>query len=102
MDIEFSTKGKNIKKYRETIDKAYSMLGKNKFYTSKKEKEKTIFRRSIYAVKDIHVGEKFTNENIKVVRPNTGLDPKWYFKILNKKSGFNYKKNTPIKKNECK
>lgn len=101
-DIEFSTKGEQIKKYRETIDKAYLMLGKNKFYTSKIEKEKIIYRRSIYAIKNINIGEKFSINNIKVVRPNLGLDPKWYFKILNKRSKNNYKKNIPIKKDEYK
>ena len=97
IDIAFSAKGKQIKEYSEVIKKTYSMIGKN-FYSTSKEKKNKIFRRSIYAIKDIKKGEKFTTKNIKVVRPNNGLDPKWYFNILNKKSRFFYKMNNPIKK----
>ena len=98
-DIAFSAKGKEIKVYSDTLKNVYSMLGVNKSYKVKTDKKNLIFRRSIYSVKKIKKGELFTKENIKVVRPNKGLDPIWYFKLLNKKSKFSYKKNTPLKIN---
>ena len=73
------------------------MLGINDKYKVKSDKKNIIFRRSIYSIKDIKKGERFTENNIKVVRPNKGLDPSWYFRILNKKSKLSYKKYTPIK-----
>lgn len=98
IDIAFSAKGKEIKEYSEVIKKTYSMIGKNFFYSTSDEKKNKIFRRSIYAIKDIKKGEKFTTKNIKVVRPNKGLEPRWYFNMINKKSRFFYKMNNPIKK----
>ena len=90
-DIAFSAKGKEIREYSDTLKKVYSMLGVNKSYNVKTDKKNLIFRRSIYCVKKIKKGELFTKQNIKVVRPNKGLDPKWFFKIH--KKIFSHKKN---------
>ena len=98
-DIAFSAKGKEIRVYSDTLKEVYSMLGINKSYSVKTDKKNLIFRRSIYSIKKIKKGEFFTNQNIKVVRPSNGLEPSWYFKLLNKKSKFSYKKNTPLKRN---
>ena len=48
------------------------------------------FRRSIYVVKDIQKGEKFTEENIKIIRPGYGAHPKYFELILGKKSNSNF------------
>ena len=57
-----------------------------------------IFRRSIFACIDIKKGEKFTKKNIRKVRPNYGLEPIYYERILNRRSPINIKKNEPLKK----
>ena len=48
-------------------------------------------RRSIYVTKDIKKGDKFSNENIKSIRPTFGLHPKYLEFFLNKKSNQNIK-----------
>lgn len=98
-DLAFSIKDKDIKIFSTMLKEVYSMIGKNKSYEIKTDKKNTIYRRSIYSIKDIKKGEYFSNSNIKVVRPNKGLNPSWFFKLLNKKSKYSYRKNTPIKKN---
>ena len=99
LDIAFSAKGDEIQTYVNTLKQAYLMSGNNDLYKIKSDKKNKVFRRSIYSIKDIKKGEIFTEHNIKVVRPNKGLDPSWYFRLLNKKSKFGYKKHMPIKKN---
>tara|TARA_B100000989_G_scaffold297916_1_gene285230 strand:- start:438 stop:1454 length:1017 start_codon:yes stop_codon:yes gene_type:complete len=96
-DIDFSLKGKEIKKLREDIDIAYNLLGKNYFFRNKIENKSKIFRRSIFTIKNIKKGEKFSKDNIKVVRPGYGLEPKYFNKILNKKSPVNINKHEPLK-----
>ena len=96
-DIDFSLKGKQIKKLRNDVDIAFKLLGKNSFFRNKNENKSKVFRRSIFTTKDIKKGQKFTKDNLKVIRPGYGLEPKYFNKILNKKSPLNIKKDEPLK-----
>ena len=59
-DIAFSLKGKEIKKLKDDIDIAFKLLGKNTFFRNKSENASKIFRRSIFTIKNIEKGEKFS------------------------------------------
>ena len=96
-DIDFSLKGKEIKKLRNDVDIAFKLLGKNFFFRNKNENKSKVFRRSIFTTKDIKKGQKFTKDNLRVIRPGYGLEPKYFNKILNKKSPINIKKDEPLK-----
>ena len=54
-------------------------------------------RRSIFAEKDIKKGEKFTTENIRVVRPSFGLATKYFEKVLGMRAAVDIKRGEPIK-----
>ncbi len=97
-DIAFSLKGKQISDYSKVIQDTHLLMGKKFFYRSKSESSSLKFRRSIYVIKDINKGEKFTKKNIKVIRPGYGVEPKYFEKLLKKKSLFNIKGQTPIKR----
>ena len=47
--------------------------------------------------KKLKKGQKFTKNNLKVVRPGHGIEPKYFNKILNKKSPENIDKHEPLK-----
>ena len=55
-----------------------------------------LFRRSIYAVKDILEGEDFTHENIKFIRPGYGAEPRNYHKFLGTKATRTFQKRQQI------
>ncbi len=44
------------------------------------------FARSLFVVKDIKKGEILSKENIRAIRPNVGLEPKFLKEILGKKA----------------
>ena len=98
LDVNFSLKGKEIKKLRNDIDVAFKLLGKKSFHRNISENKSKIFRRSIFAIKNIKKGEKFTKENIKVVRPGYGLEPKYFNKLLKTNSPYNIKYGEPLSK----
>lgn len=75
--------------WREMVDRchsAWSSLGKVTYELKPSEKPQQQFRRSIYAVKPIKVGEVFNEDNIRCIRPGFGLQPKLYNKILGLKA----------------
>ena len=98
LDIEFSLKGKEIRKFKEDIDLAYNLLGKKYFYRNRTETKSNIFRRSIFVTENIKKGEKFNNKNIRRIRPGYGLEPKYYEKLIGKKSPVTLNKGDPLKK----
>ncbi len=97
-DIEFSAKGEEIKNYKEELEETYKLISKRKFFRSKQELKNKIFRRSIYAIKDIKKNERFSKNNIKSFRPDVGLSASFYLKILGRKSPIFIKKNNVLKK----
>ncbi|MDA8841778.1 pseudaminic acid synthase [Candidatus Pelagibacter bacterium] len=54
-------------------------------------------RKSLFVIKDIEKGEFFTEKNIRSIRPSGGLHPKYFKKILGKKSKVNLKFGTALK-----
>jgi pseudaminic acid synthase len=96
-DLAFSLKGREIKDYVEVIKDTSLMMGKKYFFRNKSENQSLQFRRSIYAVSNIKKGEIFTRENIRVIRPGFGIQPVYFEKLINKKSPFNIRSQTPIK-----
>jgi sialic acid synthase SpsE len=96
-DIKFSIKDNEIKKLKNIMNETYKLVEKKFFYRNKNEKINLKFRRSIFAVRDIKKGEKFTKNNIRRIRPGFGLSPVYYEKILNKKSSSNISRGEPIK-----
>ena len=97
-DIAFSTKGKDIEIYAKAIRNTSTLMGKDFFFRNKSEKKSLKFRRSIYAVKNIKIGEKFSKKNVRVIRPGYGVEPFYFEKLIGNISPNNIKAETPIKK----
>ena len=97
LDIKFSLKGKKIKEFKKNINNVYRIMGKKRFYRNPSENKSKIFRRSIFVVKDIKHGEKLTKKNIRRIRPGYGLEPKFFYKVLGKKSKKNLYAGNPLK-----
>jgi len=99
IDAKFSLKVNDIKNLKSEISKAYKSKGKIFYGPTKNELSFLKFRRSIYASKNIKKGEKFTKENIKIIRPAFGLEPKHYNYLLGKKCKKSITFASPIKWN---
>jgi len=54
------------------------------------------FARSLFVVKDVRKGEKFTAENTRSIRPSNGLHPKYYPKVLGSTATCDIERGTPL------
>ena len=91
VDSFFSSNEKAFKTMVNNIRLTEASLGNGEIKISKSSKENFNSRRSIYVSKEIKKNELITPKNIKIVRPNYGLHPKFYKFVLNKESNANLK-----------
>ncbi len=96
-DSAFSIEPKELKDLVLFTKQSWESLGHTEIETGKTEKASLAFRQSIYVVKDINKGEKFTKENIRIIRPGHGLAPKEYTNILGKTAKLNLIRGTALK-----
>lgn len=95
-DSAFSMELHEFKQMVNDIRIAEKALGEVNYSLTEKEKVSKVFRRSLFVVKDVAKGEKFTEENVRSIRPGYGLHPRHLPHILNKKSRQVIKKGTPL------
>jgi len=96
LDSEFSSDHLEMEKLVKEINNSWHAIGAVKNDISKSEKIYRKYRRSIYSIKNIKKGNKLSEENIRIIRPGLGMEPRFISKVLNKKAKIFIKKGTPI------
>jgi len=96
VDNAFSLEPKEFKDLVLTTKLAYSALGSSTSTTDKVETEMLFARRSLYIVANVKAGEVFTKKNIRSIRPNLGLRPKYLKTILGKRATRDIKRGEPV------
>lgn len=101
-DSAFSLEISELKTMVKAVRNTEKALGRVQFQVTEKEKAGQIFRKSIFVSKDIAEGERFTEENIRCVRPGYGIHTRHYATVLNKVSSADLKAGTPLSFNYIK
>ena len=70
----------------KAVQEVAAARGKAFYGAQGREKDNLVFRRSIFAVRDIAKGDTFSADNVRVIRPGHGLLPKYYDELLGKKA----------------
>jgi pseudaminic acid synthase len=96
VDAAFSMEPDEMKALVVETERAWQALGEVKYGPTEKEKASLKFRRSVYVAKDIKAGEKFTKENIRIIRPGYGLEPKYLERIIGLTAKQDVKAGTPL------
>ena len=78
-------------------ESAWRSLGKISYGPTELEKPSLKFRRSLYVAEDIQINEKFTEKNLRIIRPGHGLAPKYYNQVLGCAVNRKLKKGTAVK-----
>ena len=98
VDSAFSLEPHEFKLLCEEGDRALKSIGKVKYAPGENEKNSLKFRRSIYISENVKKGDVIAEDNIKIIRPSYGLEPKLYEDIIGKKFNDNFLKGTALKK----
>ena len=96
-DSDFSMEPDEFKRMVKDVRQAELSIGKVQYGLTNQETGSIVFRRSIFAVKDIKSGENLTEDNIRVIRPGYGLKPKYYDDLLGQKALVDIARGTPIR-----
>lgn len=95
-DSSFSMQPDEFRQMVNDVRQAETAIGKVHYGITSQEESNVVFKRSIFCVKDIKAGELFTEDNIRVVRPGYGLEPKYYERMLGMKATGDIERGTPI------
>lgn len=96
-DSSFSMNPEEFAQMVKDIRQAEKAIGRVAYGPTEQEKSNIVFRRSIFCVKDIRKGEKLTEENIRIIRPGHGLEPKFYTEVLGQAALQDIERGTPLK-----
>jgi pseudaminic acid synthase len=83
-DAAFSLDKKEFAQMIKAVREVEQAIGKIDYNLSEKQKVSREHSRSLYVVSNIKAGEKFTDKNIRSIRPGFGLHPKYYWEVIGK------------------
>ncbi len=95
-DSAFSLEPDEFRQMVEAVRCAARALGSPTYERTKAEEKSIVFRRSIFATRNIRQGEAFTPENVRIIRPGHGLPPKMWNTVLSSTAAHDISKGQPI------
>ena len=98
IDSKFSSTIDDLRTIKDQSKIIQKSLGKINYNGKALDRLSLKFKRSIYVCKSIKKGERFTNKNLKIIRPRNGVLPIYLKSLINKKSPFNIKSGVPLKR----
>ena len=96
VDSTFSMEPAEMAQLVVETERAWQAMGKLHDGPTEREKASLVFRRSIYVVEDMKVGDTFTAKNLRAIRPGYGLAPKFYDVTLGKRVKRDVVRGTPL------
>ena len=73
-----------------------AILGRIQYGPGEQEKDSLKYRRSLYIAQDMKQGDPFTPDNLRIIRPGFGLEPKYYKSLLGKSIKRDVARGTPV------
>lgn len=95
-DSSFSMEPAEFKRMVDDIRVAEKAMGRVSYELSDDEKLSRNTRKSIFVSKPIKKGEILTPDNIRVVRPSYGMEPRFYEEVLGMKASQDIEFGTPL------
>ena len=95
-DSAFSMEPHEFKEMVEAVRTAEQAVGSVSYQVTDQEAASRVFRRSLFAVKDVCKEEIFTPENVRAIRPGYGLHTRYLGEVLGRLANQDIKRGTPL------
>lgn len=95
-DDSFSMDRTGLATLRKSLDTVWEARGFDDYRLQPSEAASLRYRRSLYAVQDIAVGDVFSDSNVRSIRPGFGLPPKYLPIIRGLESPINIQRGNRI------
>jgi pseudaminic acid synthase len=95
-DSAFSLEPHEFKAMVDAVRTAEKALGRVSYGFGPDEASSRVFRRSLYVVADVEAGERFTERNVRSIRPGHGLPPKYLPDVLGRRAARTLSTGTPL------
>lgn len=95
-DASFSLEPSEFARLVADTRTAWQALGQASYAHEPSERGNVVFRRSVYAVRDIAVGEPITAENVRIIRPGFGLSPRYFQALVGRRARGPIARGTPM------
>jgi len=96
VDSTFSMEPAEMAQLVVETERAWQAMGKVHDGPTEREKASLVFRRSLYVVEDMKVGDTLTAKNLRAIRPGYGLAPKFYDDTIGKTVKRDVARGTPL------
>jgi N-acetylneuraminate synthase len=95
-DSAFSLEPSEFLAMVEAVRTAERALGRPEYGVSASEQASQVFRRSLFVVKDVKAGERFTAESVRSIRPGNGLHTRHLEEVLGREATRDIARGTPL------
>lgn len=95
-DDAFSLEPDEFLAMTKSLQTVQQACGTVNYAPSETEKAGLVFRRSLFAVENIKAGERFTEKNVRSIRPGHGMPPKYFKAVLNCSAACHIERGTPL------
>ena len=95
-DSAFSLEPNEFKNMVHSIRNVEKSLGNIHYGLSEGEIGSRFFRRSLFVVKDMKARDKFTEDNVRSIRPGHGLHTRHFREILGRRASIDIARGTPL------
>ena len=95
-DAAFSLEPEEFAAMVTAVRVAEQALGGVRFGPSEHEQASLQFRRSLFVVRDVAAGESFTPDNVRSIRPASGMHPRHLPEILESRAARDIARGTPL------
>jgi pseudaminic acid synthase len=95
-DSSFSMEPEEFKQMVADVRIAEKTLGRISYQVTEHEKSNYMSRKSIFVTSDIKKGEMINSNNIRVIRPGYGMEPKHYDTVIGQVALKDLKRGTPL------